>query len=144
MGDVQQYPATKHPDSNLDYVRRWFDVTHIENVILTTKVTSPDGTITETETINEEIIVDEKGWLRDDEVIIESDWEISADNEKIPTLVISEQGTGIGEQGTVTSVFLKGGTAGIRYKLTNHIKAFNTKNEVFRYESKLGVITCCY
>ena len=143
MSTVQEYEATKHPDSDLDYGRRWGDVTHINKTILTTTVKDPDGTTTETETIVEDEVVDVKGWLREGEVIIESEWVISSDKEKVPTLVVSDQGTGIGQTGTVTSIFLKGGTSGISYKLTNNIKSFDTSNDVYRYESKMGIINCC-
>jgi len=143
MSEIQQYPATKHPDSDLDYGRNWADITHEVTTILTTTVTAPDGTKTETEEIVITTVVDQKGWLNDEEIIIESTWEITSDTEKVPTLVESAGGTGIGNQGTATSIFLKGGTPGVAYKLTNHIKTFDTSNDVYRIESKVGLITCC-
>lgn len=143
MSTIQEYEAIKHPDSDLDYGRRWGDITHVNKTILKTTVRGPDGTVTETETIVEDIVVDVKGWLRENETIIESDWVITSDKEKIPTLKESSGGTGIGQLGQVTSIFLKGGTPSVYYTLTNNIKAYDSSNGVFRYESMSGIIKCC-
>jgi len=140
---VQQYEATKHPDSNLDYGRNWGDVTHMETYILVTTVTDIQGTVTKTETLEEKEVIDHKGWLREGEIIIESEWSITSAKEKVPTLVPSDLGSGITQQGTVTLIFLKGGTAGVQYELANHIKAYDTNNSTFREETKIGVINCC-
>ena len=107
------YPTTHDPDSLEDYGRNWGD--------------SADG---------------EKGWLRDGENIIISEWEITADQEDVPTLVISGQGTGISIDRTMTSVFLSGGTNGVTYKLTNTVTTYedNLGNRVC---TRTGLLTCC-
>jgi len=110
---VEEYSSYKHPDSNLDFGRNWGN--------------NPD--------------TEEPGWLHNDEVIVNSSWVISSLEEVTPTLVEAEQGTSISTDGKMTSIFLKGGTAGKQYILANTI--ITTDNQgIVRIETKEAILTC--
>ena len=111
---LQEYDAIKDPTSELDYGRNWGDAC--------------DGA---------------KGWLYINEVIQTSDWHISCNREKVPTLMVSTQGTGISDDRRTTAVFLKGGTAGLSYRLTNEISTLDPNGNT-RSERKTGIIRCCH
>lgn len=115
MATLQKYQATHDPAVESDYGRNWGEAC--------------DGT---------------PGFLSAEleEVIQESIWEITADKERVPTLVISEQGTGISASKLITSVFVKGGTIGVAYKLTNQVKTLD-KFGSKRTERKTGIVYCC-
>jgi len=113
MKRIQEYDAVKDPDDVIDYGRNWGD--------------SLDG---------------DKGWLHDGELIHLSTWEITSDKEPEPTLEIDGQGSGISSDQKITSVFLKGGTSGVAYKLTNTIITLDN-NAANRKASKTGIIKCC-
>jgi len=115
MPRLQEYEAAKDPDSIIDYGRNWGD--NLES--------------------------GDKGFLGLTEEIVTSEWEITSDTENPPTLVIAEGGTGISDDLKSTSVFLKGGTSGIYYKLTNKIVTYDD-NSVNRTEEMTGVIKCCH
>lgn len=112
---IDVYEVTKHPESELDYGRNWGD--------------------------NQE--TGKKGWLEEGEVIIESEWFIAADRETPPTLVEGQEGTGISAEGTITAIYLEGGTPGIQYTLSNRITALNSSTGITRIEQKEGIINCC-
>jgi len=111
---LQQYDAIKDPTSELDYGRNWGDACD-----------------------------DKQGWLYINEVIQTSDWYITCAKEPIPTLMISSQGTGISDDRRSTAVFLKGGTPGLAYKLTNEINTLDPNGNK-RTERKTGIIKCCH
>ena len=111
--NLQEYDAVKDPESILDYGRNWGDAW--------------DGA---------------KGWLYINEVIQTSIWQISCTREKVPTLIISEQGTGISDDRRTTAVFLEGGTAGLSYKLINEITTIDP-NGNHRTERMTGIVRCC-
>jgi len=113
MADYQKYQAVHDPNSELDYGRVWG--------------------------INDE---GELGWLLENENIATSTWEIASDREKIPTLVMSPQGSGISLNRQATSIFLEGGTSGVTYKLTNEITTVNLDSSN-RIERRTGLIFCC-
>jgi len=113
MAKLQQYKLVHDPDSILDYGRNWGDAL--------------DGT---------------KGWLHEDELIVTSDWFITADKEAIPTLIQSAQGTGISDDKKITAIFVQGGTPGVVYKLTNEITTLEDATSI-RTERKTGLLFCC-
>jgi len=110
---IQKYDAIFDPGSEIDYGRNWGD--------------SSDG---------------DAGWLQEGETIVTSSWEISADKEKLPTLVESTQGHGIDATSKITFIFLTGGTEGIQYRLTNKITTL-TATGFSRTEKRTGIIYCC-
>lgn len=112
--NIQEYTAVKDPQSEIDYGRNWGDAC--------------DGT---------------KGWLYINEVIQDSDWIIQCNKEKVPTLKISDQGTGISDDRRSTAVFLIGGTPGLSYKLINEIKTIDPAGNN-RIERMTGIIRCCH
>ena len=110
---LQEYDAYKDPSSILDYGRNWGDAV--------------DGAT---------------GYLYINEVIQESIWIITSDREKVPTLIPSEQGTGISDDKKMTAIFLEGGTPGVSYKLINEITTLDPNGNT-RTERKTGIIRCC-
>lgn len=103
---IEKYSACKDPDSIVDYGRNWGE-----------NIKGP-------------------GWLGEDEVIIESEWEITSVTEETPTLVVSTSGTVIAIDGKSTLIWLEGGTVGFNYNLLNRI----TTNEG-RVEERTGIIS---
>lgn len=79
------------------------------------------------------------GFLAIDETIISSQWIIDSDDEPVPTLTISDpQGDGISEDLKSTFIWLKGGTIGIKYNLTNRI----VTSDNGRTEDRTAIIFC--
>jgi len=115
MSRIDVYTISKHPDSEIDYGRNW----------------------------GNNALTGDAGWLQEGETIIESTWEITADRENPSTLVEASEGTGIFLNGTITGIYLEGGTPGIQYTLTNRITATNSVKGTTRIEKKAGVINCC-
>jgi len=76
------------------------------------------------------------GWLASNETITTSNWYITSDEEDIPTLAINITGSGISVDELSTSVWLEGGTDGVKYKLTNRITTSQG-----RTEDRTGIIT---
>jgi len=111
---IEKYPAIFDPDADLDYGRNWGD--------------AEDGTI---------------GWLQPNESIVGSVWEITADLEATPTLVVSSQSSGIDTTGKITFIFLKGGTEGVTYMLSNIITTNDSGSGASRKEKRSGLIYCC-
>lgn len=112
---MQVYDAEHDPQNISDYGRNWGDTC--------------DGKL---------------GWLNsnDKEEIVDSKWEISCKRQKTPSLVISDQGSGISESKTITNVFVEGGTSGLKYLLTNVINTVDN-NGLKRTHSKTGIVNCC-
>jgi len=110
---MQEYTSYKHPNSDLDFGRNWGD--------------NPD--------------TNESGWLNDDEVIVNSTWVISSLEESPVSLAEADQGTSISTDGKMTSIFLKGGTSGKQYILTNTIITTDN-NGVVRQETKEALLNC--
>ena len=110
---MQEYTSYKHPNSDLDFGRNWGD--------------NPD--------------TGEAGWLNSDEVIVNSIWEISSLEENPLSLIEASQGTGISADGKLTSIFLRGGTAGVQYILANTIITTDN-NGVVRQETKEVLLNC--
>jgi hypothetical protein len=113
--NYQVYPAKHDPKSESDFGRNW----------------GPDGK-------------GNPGFLSEsgEEIITDSTWEISTNKQRIPTLIISKQGSAISDSKKITSVFLKGGTVGIGYKLTNEIHTLDKFGST-RIERRTGIIFCC-
>lgn len=110
---LQIYDAEFDPDGDeTDFGRNWGD--------------AADGT---------------PGYLHDDEDIIISSWEITADKEAVPTLIMSGQGKGISDDKKSTAIFLIGGTHGVKYQLTNEITTVDA-GAANRTARKTGIIIC--
>jgi len=110
---MQEYDSYKHPDSDLDFGRNWGD--------------NPD--------------TEESGWLHEDEIIVNSYWSISSLEEIPPSLIEAEQGTSISADGKMTAIFLKNGTSGVQYILTNSIVTTDNQG-IVRKETKEAILTC--
>ena len=73
-----------------------------------------------------------EGWLNDSETIGTSIWIITSDDEEIPTLIEESKGF----DSISTSIWLSGGTPGLKYKLTNRILTSDN-----RLEDRTGILT---
>jgi hypothetical protein len=113
MTAIQEYPEPFYPGSVMDYGRNWG--------------ISSKGT---------------PGFLQEDEIITASNWIITSSMEDVITLVPDAQGSGISVDKQITSIFLTGGTAGVKYELQNAIETLTKEGNV-RKESRIGLIRCC-
>ncbi len=59
------------------------------------------------------------GWLRSDETVVSSAWAVVSDDDD--ALTIGEDEYASTNSGTVTKVWLSGGTLNATYRITNHI-----------------------
>ena len=112
MSKLQKYSGTKHPDTNVDYGRNWGD-------------NQATG---------------EVGYLAANELIQTSTWVITSNDKSDITLIAGT--TKIDDTFKITSVFLSGGTAGIKYKLTNTINTYDAGSDEFRTLTKVGLLVC--
>lgn len=78
--------------------------------------------------------------LAETEIIVVSTWEITCEDEAVPTLIESPQGTGISVDQKATSIFLQGGTIWLVYMLTNSIETLDGEGNVRKYD-RSGLIT---
>lgn len=113
---IQEYKAPMYPNAKVDYGRNW----------------GPDSE-------------GNRGFLNTDleEKIIVSDWIITSDMEKTPTLVLTTPAPNISDDGHMTACFVTGGTAGVKYKLTNSITTIDNTG-ANREESMTGIVNCCF
>ena len=113
MSIYQHYPTKFYPGSEIDYGRDWSDsLKAVEN-----------------------------GKVVSDGSILKSTWRIESDNENPPMLLESDIGAGISSDRKITSIFLKGGTNGVKYKLINDV-VIQMSNKTLLKLSKLSVLTC--
>jgi len=111
---IEKYDAIFSPGSEIDYGRNWGD--------------AANGDL---------------GWLQPNEIITLSDWTITSNQEKAPTLVLGSQGEGIDTDGKITFIFVTGGTEGISYYLSNSVTTNDADSGVVRKETRTGIVYCC-